>query len=405
MHCLYLAQRIPYPPNKGEKLRSFHQINYLLNQGIEITVAAPFEESAELEYFTTLNREYGCHTIQHQLGNKLPRYLKGLFQNISMSEAHFYDPALQHKIDAFLADTSVDAIICTASSMANYVFRSTQYYAHKNRPKLIMDFMDMDSHKWQQYAQNAKFPMRFVYQREAALVQRLENRVGEKFDACFFVAEPETQLFIKQLGDSHTNVMSIGNGIDPEEFHPAAKIASSDIPRVLFAGVMDYTPNVDAMLWFYNHVWPDVLKAWPQATLTIAGMNPLPSITKLNGKDNITVTGFVDDILPYFHASNVFVAPFRIARGVQNKILQAFACGLPVISTSMGAEGIMCSPGENIEVGDDASTMLAAFASLFNDHEHYLNIRKNALETIDKHYSWEGKLAPLKHLITAKHAE
>lgn len=405
MHCLYLAQRIPYPPNKGEKLRSFHQINFLRKQGIDITVAAPYEEDSELEYFDTLKRDYDCEFINHQLGNKLVRYVKGLVQHISLSEAHFYDPTLQQKIDEFLKDSQPDAIVCTASSMANYVFRSREIQKLANPPRVIMDFMDMDSHKWRQYAQNAGFPMRFVYKREASLVERLENRVGKDFDACFFVAEPETELFMAQIGEAQAKVLSIGNGIDPDEFHPAAETPQSDVPHVLFAGVMDYTPNVDAMLWFYTNVWPDILAKWPQATLTIAGMNPTPAIAKLNGTDNITVTGFVDDILPYFHASNIFVAPFRIARGIQNKILQAFASGLPVISTSMGAEGILCESGDNIEIGDEASAMVEAFNTLINDREHYLKVRAKALATIDKHYSWDGKLAPLYDLITAKTIE
>lgn len=399
MHCLYLAQRIPYPPNKGEKLRSFHQIHFLRRNGIKVTVAAPYEHPDELRYFETLEKEYGCETLQHSLPHKLIRYASGILRNTSLSEAHFYDAGLQRQIDQYLLQHQIDAIVCTASSMANYLFRSKVLRANSQRPRLIMDFMDMDSHKWRQYAEKAGFPMRWVYQREAGLVQRLENKIGAQFDACFFVAEPETALFTKQAGTPRANVLSIGNGIDPTEFHPAPVPASVNSPHLLFAGVMDYTPNVDAMLWFYNEVWPSVIAAWPQATLTIAGMNPTPAIARLDGVNNVRVTGFVDDILPYFHKSNIFVAPFRIARGIQNKILQAFACGLPVVSTSMGAEGILCTPGENIEVGDEASEMFSAIQSLLENPEHYKNIRENALKTIDEHYSWDGILVPLLQLI------
>ena len=400
MHCLYLAQRIPYPPNKGEKLRSFHQINFLRKNGIEVTVAAPFEQTEELGYFTSLAQDYGCHTISQPLAHKMLRYLSGLAQNTSLSEAHFYSTGLQQQIDTLLQQQDIDAIVCTASSMANYVFRSQVLKQKSGRPRLIMDFMDMDSHKWHQYSLNAKLPMRWVYQREASLVKKLENRVGDQFDACFFVAEPETTLYKQQAGQPAARVLSMGNGIDPAEFYPLAHPSEVQTPHLLFAGVMDYTPNVDAMLWFYQQVWPRILTIWPDATLTIAGMNPTPSIARLDGTDNVRVTGFVEDILPYFHQSNVFVAPFRIARGIQNKILQAFACGLPVVSTSMGAEGIRCTPGDNIEVGDEPDEMFDAIKRLMDAPSHYQSVRNNALATIDEHYSWEGILAPLLALLT-----
>jgi|TARA_Y100001968_G_scaffold260899_1_gene248618 sugar transferase (PEP-CTERM/EpsH1 system associated) len=396
---LYLAQRIPFPPNKGEKLRSFHQINFLRKNGIEVTVAAPFEQTDELEYFKRLEQEYGCHTLSQPLNHKLLRYMGGIVGNTSLSEAHFYSSGLQKQIDNLLKRQNIDAIVCTASSMANYVFRSTSLGKIARRPRLIMDFMDMDSHKWLQYSRNTKPPMRWIYQREASLVRRLENRVGGQFDACFFVAEPETNLYKQQAGNPAAEVLSIGNGIDPAEFYPATQPAIVKTPHLLFAGVMDYTPNVDAMLWFYNEVWPKVLTLWPDATLTIAGMNPTPAIARLQGVNNVKVTGFVEDILPYFHESNVFVAPFRIARGIQNKILQAFACGLPVVSTSMGAEGIRCTPGQNIEVGDEPNDMFNAIKRLMTAPHHYQSVRNSALATIDEHYSWDGILTPLLQLL------
>jgi len=396
---LYLAQRIPFPPNKGEKLRSFHQINFLRKNGIEVTVAAPFEQSDELEYFKRLEQDYGCHTLSQPLSHKLLRYLSGIAGNTSLSEAHFYNSGLQKQIDDLLMRQNIDAIVCTASSMANYVFRSTALAKIARRPRLIMDFMDMDSHKWLQYSCNTKPPMRWVYQREASLVKRLENRIGSQFDACFFVAEPETNLYKQQTGNPAAEVLSIGNGIDPAEFYPTTHPTEVTTPHLLFAGVMDYTPNVDAMLWFYNEVWPSVLTRWPDATLTIAGMNPTPAIARLQGVNNVRVTGFVEDILPYFHESNIFVAPFRIARGIQNKILQAFACGLPVVSTSMGAEGIKCTPGQNIEVGDEPNDMFDAIKRLMAAPHHHQSVRNSALATIDEHYSWDGILTPLLQLL------
>ncbi|MFS1702787.1 TIGR03087 family PEP-CTERM/XrtA system glycosyltransferase [Alteromonas sp. AMM-1] len=399
MHCLYLAQRVPFPPNKGEKLRSFHQINFLRQQGIAITVAAPMENDTDESYFQQLESQYGCATLYSPLGNKLLRYANGMFRNASLSEAHFYCPALQHQVDQLLATGQIDAVICTASSMAGYVFRSSVLPTLAEKPTLIMDFMDMDSNKWDQYTNAARFPMNWVYKREAHCIRRLEKHIGDNFDACFFVAEPETVMFKTENPSIKANVVTIGNGIDPAEFHPAASIPAVDVPKLLFAGVMDYAPNVDAMMWFNEHVWPSVLAKWPTATLTIAGMNPTADIQQLGNTKSITVTGFVDDILPYFHQSNVFVAPFRIARGIQNKILQAFACGLPVVATSMGAEGIVYSEGENILLGDNPASMFNAIELLMDNQDTYLRLRQAAINTIAEHYSWQGKLQTLLKLL------
>ncbi len=402
MHCLYLAQRVPFPPNKGEKLRSFHQINFLRQQGIAITVAAPLENEGELPYFHQLKAGYGCEVLHAPLGNKIMRYVSGLIRNASMSEAHFYSSELQQQIDTLIAEGKIDAIICTASSMAGYVFRSSTLKALTKNTTLIMDFMDMDSNKWDQYSEAASFPMSWVYKREAACIRRLEKQVGDTFDACFFVAEPETQMFNSENPSIKAQVITIGNGIDPSEFYPAATPAETMAPRLLFAGVMDYAPNVDAMIWFYQHVWPNVKAKWPDATLTIAGMNPTPEISGLDAQPGITVTGFVEEILPYFHQSNIFIAPFRIARGIQNKILQAFACGLPVVATSMGAEGIIYTDGENIRVGDSPQAMFEAIETYMTNQAIYQQTRQSAIETIATHYSWQSKLQSLLTLLPEK---
>lgn len=402
MHCLYLAQRVPFPPNKGEKLRSFHQINFLRQQGIAITVAAPLESEEEVSYFHQLKTEYGCEVLYASLGNKMLRYASGLLRNASMSEAHFYSSELQQQIDTLIAEGQIDAIVCTASSMADYVFRSSALKALSKKPTLIMDFMDMDSNKWDQYTEAAGFPMSWVYKREATCIRRLERLIGDTFNACFFVAKPETQLFKSENPSIKAQVITIGNGIDPSEFYPAPTPAEVKSPKLLFAGVMDYAPNVDAMIWFYQHVWPNVKAKWPDATLTIAGMNPSQEISELDTQPGITVTGFVEDILPYFHQSNIFVAPFRIARGIQNKILQAFACGLPVVATSMGAEGIIYTDGENIRVGDSPQAMFEAIETYMADQAIYQQTRQAAIETIATHYSWQGKLQSLLTLLPEK---
>ena len=166
-------------------------------------------------------------------------------------------------------------------------------------------------------------------------------------------------------------------------------------PVFIFTGVMDYRPNVDAVIWFTKHVWPRVIRSHPESRFIIAGMNPAPAIMALAKGKGIEITGFVDDILPYYHQSDFFVAPLRIARGVQNKILQAFSCGLPVISTSMGAEGIEYIEGKHILIADTPDDFFNRIEMLVNDGELTRSLKDNAMQLVKEHYSWEAKLVDL----------
>jgi glycosyltransferase involved in cell wall biosynthesis len=162
---------------------------------------------------------------------------------------------------------------------------------------------------------------------------------------------------------------------------------------------MDYKPNIDAMLWFVEHCWPLIVKSVPNAHLIIAGMNPSTDIVKLASAANIEVTGFVEDIKPYFDKSHIFVAPFQIARGVQNKVLQGMACALPVVSTPLGAEGIACKDGFDILLANTPSEFSRRCITLANDAVLNRQIGQQALSTINAHYAWESVLQPLTQKI------
>ncbi len=398
MNCLYLAHRVPYPPNKGDKLRAYHQIKNLLDHGVRVTVLCPVENETDIVNCKQLqSKHHNCIVHDHQVGSRFIRYLRAMLLNCSISESHFYSSSLLQQLRDILAKTRIDAVLCTASSMAPYVTKTKVVRSPQTRT--IMDFMDLDSEKWKQYAKAARLPMRIVYLREAKKVAKLENLVAESFDAALLVSDSEKQLFEQSQPNASCSIISLGNGIDPSEFHPPQTVPDQEPPHLFFAGVMDYAPNYDAVLWFYNLVWPSVKSIWPEAKFTIAGMNPTQAIQALATEDGIEVTGYVDDILPYFHRSSVFVAPFRIARGVQNKILQAMACGLPVITTSMGAEGIRYQDGFNLFIADSADGFLRRIQSLTQEPLKYQEVRKAALATIASHYSWTAQLAPLRAVL------
>jgi sugar transferase (PEP-CTERM/EpsH1 system associated) len=401
VNILLLSHRVPFPPNKGEKIRTFHQLKHLRELGHHIHLFSPYEDKTELAHFNAL-RESWCASVEATpLKPKAMRLLRGLVKGQPMSVANFYDKTLQQKFDQFLSGNSVDAIICSASSVAEYIFKSTALPTIDKKPLLIMDFMDVDSDKWGQYQQSSSFPMSMVYAREQRLLAEYEKKIVKQFDASYLIAQAEVTLFNQKVMQSD-KVHVMGNGLDTSVFYPPKTKQPNPAPVFLFTGVMDYKPNEDAVIWFVNTCWPSIITQHPNAKFVIAGMNPSADINQLANDKSIEVTGFVDDILPYYHQADIFVAPFRLARGVQNKVLQAFACALPVISTPMGAEGILCQADQDILIASTPDEFIAQANQLIAKPALAKSIGQSALHIIKQHYSWQGQLQPLVNLLDSE---
>ena len=398
MNILLLTHRVPFPPNKGEKIRSFHQLKHLRELGHHVHLFSPYEDKTELAYFNELRESWCTSVTATPLKPKAIRLLTGLIKGQSMSVANFYDKKLQQKFDQFLLVNRVDAIICSASSVAEYIFKSAALSTLDKKPLLIMDFMDVDSDKWGQYQQSSSFPMSRVYSREQRLLAEYEKKIVKQFDASYLIAQAEVTLFAQKVILSE-KVHVMGNGLDTSVFYPPAVKQLNPAPVFLFTGVMDYKPNEDAVIWFVNTCWPSIITQHPNARFVIAGMDPSADITRLANDKSIEVTGFVEDILPYYHQADIFVAPFRLARGVQNKVLQAFACALPVISTPMGAEGILCQADQNILIASTPDEFIAHANQLIAQPTLSKSIGQHALQLIQNHYSWPSQLQPLVNLL------
>jgi sugar transferase (PEP-CTERM/EpsH1 system associated) len=401
LNILILSHRVPFPPNKGEKIRTFHQIKHLSELGHQIHLFSPYEDPTELAHFDTLHATLCASVEASPLKHKVMRLLTGLVKGQSMSVVNFYDKTLQQKFDEFLVGNSVDAIICSASSVAEYIFKSTVLNILDKKPLLIMDFMDVDSDKWGQYQQSSSFPMSRVYAREQRLLAEYEKRIVDQFDACYLIAQAEVTLFNQKIVKSD-KVQVMGNGLDTSVFYPPKLKQQNPTPVFLFTGVMDYKPNEDAVIWFVKACWPTIVGQHANAKFIIAGMNPSSDIKRLANGQNIKVTGFVDDILPFYQQADIFVAPFRIARGVQNKVLQAFSCALPVISTPMGAEGILCQTDRDILIASTSDEFIAQANRLIVHPKLAQSIGQSALHNIKQQYSWQSQLQPLVNLLDTK---
>ena len=395
MNLLILSHRVPFPPNKGEKIRTYHQIEYLKAIGHQVQVICPLEGANDQLYCEQLSEKLDVTCTGIKIGNRKLKMLAGLIKGKALSVANFYDSSLQQKIDEYLARETVDTIICTASSMAEYIFNSSSVNTQTN---LVMDFMDLDSDKWRQYAQRSAFPKSWVYQREQKLLAAYELKIAAKFNSCLFISDAEVELFCKNLADN-SQVHAIANGIDTSLFKVNLERDYSSAPRLLFTGVMDYLPNVDAVVWFVESVWPQVIEKYPEAQFYIAGMNPNEKVKALDKKQGIVVTGFVEDIMPYYDLATLFIAPFRIARGVQNKVLQAMACGLPVVTTNSGGEGIDYTDSGNLIIANTEDEIFEKIQYCIENPAQSREIGLNAAELIQQGYSWTGKLKMLGKLI------
>lgn len=395
MRIYFLAHRLPYPVDKGEKIRTFHQIQYLVQQGYQVSVFAPIENVAELQFAKDLRAKLNIEVFTAPLGSAIKRKVKAILSRQAVSQTHFFSNALLALFQQSLQQHP-DVIVCTSSVMAAYLYALDLRSEPLAQCQLIMDFMDLDSDKWTQYARSAKRPLRWIYSREAQLIAQLEQRVYHDFARCFFISDNEVNLFSNRL--SNTEKLSVlANGIDTKMFYPATPKMGEALtaPVFLFTGVMNYLPNEDAVIWFVEKMWARIRQRWPGATFYIVGMLPSLRVQALTKEPGVVVTGYVDEILPYYHKADIFVGPFRLARGVQNKILQAMACGLPVVTTALGAEGIACKSEHDILIADGEDAFLSAIFTLWQQPELCKALGQNACTLIRDKYSWDGVLQAL----------
>lgn len=391
MDIVVLSHRLPFPPNKGEKIRTYNQLEYLRKSGCNIKLFCVVDSDEELSLAQEYESVTGISVVAVKYRFRKWSMLLGLCSGRALTVSNFYCRGLQKKLDEHASSNTINSVYCTSSAMAEYLFKADSWVLeHKALRRDLIDFMDLDSDKWSQYRKISGFPMTLIYWYEEKLLARYESEIQKYFDVCIFISENEKDLFLSKLNKSVKNIHVVGNGVDLEEFRVDERTFKTNEKTLLFSGVMDYLPNENAMQWFVKHVWPDIKLGHSDIHLVIAGMNPSPAIKNMAEDDSITVTGYVENMLSYYHEASIFVAPFQIARGVQNKILQAFACGLPVVTTPIGAEGIECKDEVHCLLAADAEKFKFQLNRLLNDENCYNRVRRNAIELVNDHYTWEA---------------
>jgi sugar transferase (PEP-CTERM/EpsH1 system associated) len=395
---LFLAQRIPYPPNKGDKIRSFHVLQDLTRH-CRVHLGCFIDDPDDWTHLPML-REMVASSCVLPLSRRRAtlRSTRALLRGDPMSVPYYYDRRMAEWVDSLMAATRPETAYLFSSPMAQYVMKSV-------RPnRVVMDFVDVDSQKWMDYASGRKWPLAPIYRRESGTLLTFERQVAQLADASIFVSGPERDLFQSLAPDTAGRIHAISNGIDSVYFSPHRDYPAPfdrAHPTLVFAGAMDYWPNVEAIRWFTMAVLPLLRRTIPDARLVIVGVNPTPDVVALGNIAGVTVTGRVPDMRPYLAHANAIVAPLLTARGIQNKVLEGMSMARPVVATSQAHEGIEATPGRHLLVADGASDFAAATARAMIDPLGTA-IGSAARALILKFYGWEPQLARFRGLVLNK---
>ncbi|MBA16802.1 MAG: glycosyl transferase family 1 [Sphingomonas sp.] len=386
---LFLAHRIPYPPDRGDKIRGFNILKYL-SQRKRVHLIAFADSSQDLKRKGGLAPYTGNRSIIWRSKPQIAAGMQALFTHRPMSITAFHNETLQQSVDNILARHAIDTIFVFSSQMA-------QYLPPRPRQRVVMDFVDMDSAKFAAYAEGSSGLKGWMFGRESRLLLQHERQVAARADASLFVSEAEAALFRERTGADRVHVVE--NGIDTQFYDPAAQSKRIDSmgPLIVFTGQMDYRPNIEGVTWFVQTVWPHIRVANPDVRFAIVGRNPSDAVRALSKEPGVVVTGEVADVRGWLASASVAVAPLKIARGVQNKVLEAMAMARPVVATGDAAQGI--DHGGTIRVGTSVGEMAEAINELLADPRSAAQLGASARERVQQRYSWDARLAPLDSLL------
>jgi sugar transferase (PEP-CTERM/EpsH1 system associated) len=394
---LLLAHRIPYPPNKGEKIRSFHMLRHLARH-FEIECGCLVDDPADRPHIATLRQEV-AHLEAHETGRpaRAVRSLLTLRPGRPMSVGWFHEPRLARWVSHGLASGRYEAVLVCSSAMAPYVMGHPRHPVGQRR---VLDLVDIDSEKFVAYAATGRGPMRFVHAREGRTLLALERRAAIAFDQALFVSAREAERFTELAPETRGHVGFVENGVDSSRFDPAQALPSpypGPGPRIVFTGAMGYRPNVEAVTWFAEAVLPRLRERSPPPMFHIVGANPAPAVRALAQHPGVLVAGTVPDIRPWLAHADVAVAPLLIARGIQNKVLEAMAMARPVVATTAAFEGVKAVPGRDLLVADGAEAFAAAVARVLDGGMPGIGAAGRAAMLAG--HDWAATLAPLDRML------
>lgn len=399
---LYLAHRIPYPPDKGDKIRSYHLLRALARR-YRVHLATFVDDERDFVHVPEVRRWCAdAYFAKLDRRRATLRSLTGLVTGEALTLPFYRDAGLARWVDEQLATGAIERVVVFSSSMAQYVLGE-----RAARCRRVVDFCDVDSDKWRQYAASVAWPKSLVYRREARALLRAERAIAAVFDASALVSGLETALFRTLAPESAARVHTVANGVDTEYFDPELEAAApwaAGSKVVVFTGAMDYWANVDAVRWFAADVWPRVREREPDALFYVVGSNPAPEVAALAAQPNVVVTGRVPDVRPYLKHAELAVAPLRIARGVQNKVLEALAMARPVVATANALQGLEAPSVPGVVAADTASAFAEAVCATLASPDRG-ELGRRGREFVRGTFAWDASLERLLRLVEGEGAD
>ena len=395
---LYLVHRFPFPPNKGDKIRSYNFLKCLVKK-YNVYLGAFIDDPSDGKYIKNLNDLCvdTCFVTINPKWQKISS-LKGFISKEALSIPYYRSEKLRDWVNQLFAGNKVDIAFAFSSPMAQYITSSMSPEIRK-----IMDFVDIDSVKWDQYASEKTWPISWIYKRESKLLLNYEENTAARFDKSIFVSNEEAELFKRLVPNCIDKIDFVSNGVDVNYFSPDESYVSPFTKNnkiIVFTGAMDYWANVDAVKWFVNNVFPSIRDKLGDVEFYIVGANPATEVQLLAKVDGVVITNKVPDIRPYINFSHVVIAPLRIARGIQNKILEALSLGKIVVASPAAAEGLDVIPGKHIYVAKNSDEFFTNIMKILTTTD-IDNMGDTARKYICDNYAWSKKLEKLTNIIDA----
>ncbi|WP_095010966.1 TIGR03087 family PEP-CTERM/XrtA system glycosyltransferase [Tsuneonella mangrovi] len=393
---LFLAHRIPFPPDRGDKIRSHHLLKGLAAIG-PVHVGTLGETEADFAAEPALAEIAASYCLAQRQLNLPFAGLKALARNVPVSLAAFDSPTLGDWVSHTLATRPIDCVFVFSGQMGQYV--PADYSG-----RLIVDLCDVDSAKFAAYAAGGNGPRAWIDAREARLLAEEERKLAHRADATLLITDEEAQLLRRRIGATPANVLTLPNGIDTALYDPLAVVPHPALvdgpgPHIVFTGQMDYQPNVAAALRTIDRLLPSIRRELPGATFHVVGRAPVAELVERDGDQGVRVWGEVPDVRPFLAAADLVVAPLAIARGVQNKVLEAMAMARPVLVTPEAATGIDTTDGEHLAVESDDAALASRACAILQDGPRALAMGAAARRFVVEQKGWDTALAQLPELV------
>ncbi|MGZ8981321.1 MAG: TIGR03087 family PEP-CTERM/XrtA system glycosyltransferase [Burkholderiaceae bacterium] len=391
---LFLSHRIPFPPNKGDKIRSYHLLRHLA-QRYAVHLGTFVDDPADRVHVPALESLCASvYAVDIAPAFAKVRSLTGLLSGEALTVPYYRAPALQRWVDATVRSQRIEQCVVFSSAMAQFV---------DDQPGLrcVVDFCDVDSAKWKQYSASQAWPSSAIYRREAVRLLAFERVVARRSAASIFATPAEAAMFVNLAPESEGRVHVVENGVDGSFFSPDALRPTpfpADETPIVFTGAMNYWPNVDGVCWFASEVLPRLVQRDPSVRFYVVGMNPTPVVEALARDPRIVVTGRVPDVRPYVQYARLVVAPLRIARGIQNKVLEAMSMARPVLMSAASAAGLSGRAGSEFEIAEGADEFAAKALAMLGDGRADAMGRR-ARATVLTERDWSRNLAAFERLL------